>query len=100
MSRWPLVDIGLSSDEDLRQLQLQWLRDELWMRRLVLIVAATLPLIGVIIATVTPSVSWMLGLGAGSSIALPLAYFFGRRPAEAPQPVARPTGSRGKSGTV
>lgn len=75
---WLRPNAGLSSDEDLRRLQLRWLTDDLWMRRLVLAVAILLPSAGLVAVILSPSVLSAVGAGAGSLVALPLAYFFGR----------------------
>lgn len=74
---WVTTDSGLSSDADLRSLQLRWLRDEIWMRRAVLTVGLLLSGLNVGILFVAPS-AVSLAAGATSLIGLPLAYFFGR----------------------
>jgi hypothetical protein len=75
---WVIRDAGLSSDDDLRDLQLRWLADEIWMRRLVLCVALLIQTLGVGVMFIAPSTASLIGAGVTSMIALPLAYFFGR----------------------
>ena len=74
---WVTTASGLSSDADLRSLQLRWLRDEIWMRRAVLCVGLLIPAVNVGILLVAPS-TVSLAAGAASLLGVPLAYFFGR----------------------
>jgi hypothetical protein len=84
---WLRPDATLSSDADLRRLQLRWLTDELWMRRIVLGVAIVLPSGGVAALLVAPSAHTLVGACAGSVAGPPLAYFFGR-PGRSTEPPA------------
>jgi hypothetical protein len=88
---WDCKNTGLSSDDDLREQQLRWLRDDIWMRRLVFGVALLGSLIG--IAAPFMSMSPALLAGADLPVLAMLAYFFAlpRRPPRArlrapPQP--------------
>jgi peptidoglycan/LPS O-acetylase OafA/YrhL len=52
MPPWQGPDISLASDPDLRQLQLRWLRDELWMRRImfaILLVSTVAMIVAVVL---------------------------------------------------
>jgi hypothetical protein len=75
---WLRKDVGLSSDPELRRLQLRWFGDEIWMRRLVLGVALVTHTMSLVCLAVAPSLPSAAAAGVCSLISLPVVYFFGR----------------------
>jgi hypothetical protein len=75
---WLRQDFGLSADPDLRQLQIRWLRDNIWMRRIVLGFALVCPVVAIAVFVAWPSATSIAGAGVSSIVSVPLAYFFGR----------------------
>jgi hypothetical protein len=75
---WLGKDFGLSTDPDLRQLQIRWLRDNIWMRRVVLGFSLICPAVAIVVFIAWPSVPSIAGAGASWLVSAPLAYFFGR----------------------
>src|SRR4051812_20344549 len=85
-------------DEALRELQLRWFRDDLWMRRVVfgLAVAAVVGLLFAILLLPQHAVRLASILG---SISVPsLAYYFGRRGRAKGDEVSGPPKRRGAAG--
>jgi hypothetical protein len=76
---WIQQGASLSSDDDLRQLQLRGLRHELWMRWLVLGGALLLPTAGMAALFVAPGHGPLPKIGVSAILAVPLYYFFGSR---------------------
>lgn len=87
---WFPENFVLSADPELRQLQLQWLRDEIWMKRLVFGVVLAHPPLGFVAVALSQSQLSVVAAVATSLVTLPLAYFFGRGPPRRrPQPFTR-----------
>jgi hypothetical protein len=72
----------LASDQDLRRLQLRWLRDDIWMRRAVFLLwlgASASAVVALFMREVAFAIGSAVGCGA---LSWPLVYYF--RPPRAP----------------
>jgi hypothetical protein len=69
----------LATDADLRLLQLRWAKDDIWMRRVVFVLAILVSLGSIVYTVVAPSPGTVAVAGGTTLIGVPMAYFFGRR---------------------
>jgi small neutral amino acid transporter SnatA (MarC family) len=69
----------LATDADLRQLQLRWAKDDIWMRRVVFALAVLLSIGSIVYAILSPSTGAAAIAGGTTVVGVPVAYFFGRR---------------------
>lgn len=74
-----LEEDALASDADLRELQLRWMRDELWMRRIAFSAWAVALLALMVALTVQRSGIAATAGAASGLLTAPVAYYFGRR---------------------
>lgn len=76
---WVRSGFGPSTDQDLRELQLRWFRDDLWMRRLIFLVCIAAFVTSLVILLFGSPSTWATGLAAGTGLVSgPAAYYFGR----------------------
>jgi hypothetical protein len=68
----------LAADPVLRKLQLRWITDEIWMRRVVFVVVIAAALVGLVYGAVESSARAAIG-GGVTALAILTAYYFGGR---------------------
>ncbi len=76
---WVKHNSGLATDADLRLLQLRWAKDDIWMRRVVLVFAVLVSLGSIVYTIISPSTGAAAVAGGTTVLGVPVAYFFGRR---------------------
>lgn len=76
---WLKHSAKLAADSDLRLLQLRWARDDIWMRRVIFVIAVLVIVASIVYLLLEPSHGATGVATVTTLLGLPIAYFFGWR---------------------